>query len=116
MRRSAPFLALLSLPFLAFGSANGIAQTVNGTTPASVSNAGPSATRPGRDPGQPIDDEYTRKIREYTTEPFFLSPLIDYLPASATVPTPKAVLGDIAGAKDNLPYSKDVYAYMRLPP
>jgi hypothetical protein len=25
-----------------------------------------------------------------------------------------AVLGDIAGARDNLPYSKDVYAYMRL--
>ncbi|HXN75100.1 MAG TPA: hypothetical protein VN876_00615, partial [Gemmatimonadaceae bacterium] len=51
----------------------------------------PSTTRPGRDPNQPIDQEYTRKIREYTTEPFFLSPLVDYLPASATVPTPKAV-------------------------
>ena len=50
-----------------------------------------SATRPGRDPNQPIDEEYTRKIREYTTEPFFLSPLVDYLPASPTVPTPKAV-------------------------
>ncbi|MFL5562165.1 MAG: M14 family zinc carboxypeptidase, partial [Gemmatimonadaceae bacterium] len=40
--------------------------------------------------------------------------LVDYLPASKTVPTPKAVLGDIAGAKNNLPYSKEVYAYMRL--
>src|SRR3712207_7257427 len=29
--------------------------------------------KPGRDPNQPLDDEYTRKIREYTTEPFFLS-------------------------------------------
>ena len=73
-----------------------------------------SATRPGRDPNQPIDEEYTRKIREYTTETFFLSPLVDYLPASATVPTPKAVLGDIAGARNNLPYSKEVYTYMRL--
>ncbi|HEY2065184.1 MAG TPA: M14 family zinc carboxypeptidase [Gemmatimonadaceae bacterium] len=73
-----------------------------------------SAARPGRDPRQPIDEEYTRKIHEYTTEPFFLSPLVDYLPASPTVPTPKAVLGDIAGARDNLPYSKEVYAYMRL--
>ena len=73
-----------------------------------------SATRPGRDPNQPIDEEYTRKIREYTTEPFFLSPLVDYLPASATVPTPKAVLGDIAGARNNLPYSKEVYTYMRM--
>ena len=74
----------------------------------------PSATRAGRDPNQPIDEEYTRKIREYTTEPFFLSPLVDYLPASPTVPTPKAVLGDIAGARNNLPYSKEVYTYMRM--
>jgi len=74
----------------------------------------PSATRPGRNPSQPIDEEYTRKIHEYTTEPFFLSPLVDYLPASSTVPTPKTVLGDIAGARNNLPYSKEVYAYMRM--
>jgi hypothetical protein len=74
----------------------------------------PASMRMGRDPAQPVDEEYTRKIREYTTEKFFLSPLVDYLPASATVPTPKAVLGDIAGARNNLPYSKEVYAYMRL--
>ena len=35
--------------------------------------------KPGRDPQQPIDEEYTKKIREYTTEPFFSSPLVDYL-------------------------------------
>ncbi|MFN2632346.1 MAG: hypothetical protein ABR610_02925, partial [Thermoanaerobaculia bacterium] len=58
----------------------------------------------GRDPGQPVDDEYTRKIREYTTESYFLSPLIDYLPRSSSVPTPKAVLGDVAGAPGKLPY------------
>jgi hypothetical protein len=63
---------------------------------------------------QPIDSAYTKKILEYTTEPFFLSPLVDYLPKSPTVPTPMAVLGDVAGAKNNLPYSKDVYAYFRL--
>src|SRR5687767_3083857 len=70
--------------------------------------------RPGRDPNQPVDEDYTKKIKEYTTEPFFLSPLVDYLPASKTVPTPKAVLGDIAGAPGKLPYSKEVYDYMRL--
>ena len=79
--------------------------------------AQPSITvsiKPGRDANQPVDDEYTRKIREYTTETFFNSPLTDYLPASKTVPTPKAVLGDIAGAPDILPYSADVYRYMRM--
>src|SRR6202035_5992058 len=77
----------------------------------------PSVTitlKPGRDANQPVDDEYTKKIREYTTEPFFNSPLTDYLPASKTVPTPKAVLGDIAGAPGILPYSQDVYRYMRM--
>src|ERR1043166_3383102 len=73
-----------------------------------------SGFRPGRSPSQPVDEAYTRKIREYTTEPFFLSPLVDYLPASKTVPTPAAVLGDIAGAPNKLPYSKEVYEYMRL--
>ena len=66
-----------------------------------------------RDPKIPIDDEYTKKIKEYTTEPFFSSPLVDYLPASKTVPTPKAVLGDIAGAPGKLPYAEEVYQYMR---
>jgi len=73
-----------------------------------------SAAKPGRDPKQPIDEAYTKKIREYTTEPFFLSPLVDYLPASKTVPTPEAVLGDIAGSPTKLPYSTEVYAYMRM--
>jgi zinc carboxypeptidase len=71
-------------------------------------------SQPGRDPAQPVDEAYTRKIREYTTEPFFLSPLVDYLPASATVPTPQAVLGDVAGAPGKLPYAADVYRYMRM--
>jgi hypothetical protein len=67
-----------------------------------------------RDPRQPIDEEYTKKIKEYTTESFFLSPFVDYLPASKTVPTPSAVLGNIAGAPGKLPYTKEVNEYMRL--
>src|SRR5437868_12542968 len=67
-----------------------------------------------RDGSQPIDDEYTKKIREYTTETFFNSPLTDYLPASPNVPTPKAVLGDVAGAPGKLPYAEEVYRYMRM--
>ena len=73
-----------------------------------------SAARPGRDPKQPIDSVYTARIKEYTTEPFFLSSLVDYMPAAKGVPTPTAVLGDIAGAPNKLPYSKEVYEYMRL--
>src|SRR6516165_3223847 len=71
-------------------------------------------TPPGRDPKQPMDEAYTERIHKYTTEPYFTSPLVDYLPASKTVPTPQAVLGDVAGAPGILPYAEDVYRYMRL--
>jgi len=66
-----------------------------------------------RDPRIPIDEEYTKKIKEYTTEPFFSSPLVEYLPASKSVPTPKMILGDVAGAPGILPYAGEVYQYMR---
>src|SRR5690348_17321511 len=71
-------------------------------------------TAPAHDPKQPVDAAYTEKIRKYTTQPFFTSPLVDYLPASKNVPTPEAVLGDVSGAPGILPYAEDVYKYMRL--
>jgi hypothetical protein len=60
-----------------------------------------------------IDQGYTAKIKEYTTEPFFLTPWVDYLPASDTVPTPEKFLGHIAGAPDVLSYSSEIYGYLR---
>ena len=67
-----------------------------------------------RDPKQPIDKPYSDAIKKYTTGPNFISPLVDYLPASSTVPTPAKVLGDVSGAPNILPYAEDVYAYFRL--
>ena len=67
-----------------------------------------------RDAKQPIDADYTKAMARYTTEPYFTSPLVDYLPASKTVPTPMKTLGDVAGAPDMLPYAEDVYKYFRL--
>lgn len=63
--------------------------------------------------GQPIDQGYTAKIAQYTTDPRFNSPLTDYLPAAPGIPTPAAVLGDVAGAPNMLPYSAEVYRYFR---
>jgi hypothetical protein len=71
-------------------------------------------TAPARDPKQAVDEAYTAKIHKYTTQPNFSSPLVDYLPASKTVPTPEVVLGDVAGAPGILPYAEDVHKYMRL--
>ncbi|HEX4021099.1 MAG TPA: M14 family zinc carboxypeptidase [Acidobacteriaceae bacterium] len=67
-----------------------------------------------RDAKQPVDATYTAHIAKYTTEPYFNSPLTDYLPASNTVPTPAKVLGDVSGAPDMLPYAEDVYKYFRM--
>ncbi len=67
-----------------------------------------------RDAKQPVDQSYTAAIAKYTTEPYFNSSLTDYLPASKTVPTPAAVLGDVSGAPGKLPYAEDVYKYFRL--
>ncbi|HEX2442434.1 MAG TPA: M14 family zinc carboxypeptidase, partial [Vicinamibacterales bacterium] len=76
--------------------------------------AAPAAAQYARDPKQAIDEAYTAKMKEYTTAPHFTSPLVDYLPASKAVPTPKDMLGDVAGAPGRLPYSKEVYTYMRM--
>jgi hypothetical protein len=67
-----------------------------------------------RDSKQPVDQSYTDHIKQYTTQPYFNSPLTDYLPASKTVPTPASVLGDVSGAPNMLPYAEDVYKYFRL--
>ncbi len=66
-----------------------------------------------RDPKQPVDQHYTDQILKYTTGKEFISPLVNYLPASKTVPTPEKVLGDVSGAPNMLPYAEDVYKYFR---
>ncbi|MFI5104378.1 MAG: M14 family zinc carboxypeptidase [Terriglobales bacterium] len=58
--------------------------------------------------------EYTKKIKEFTTEPFFSTELVDHLPLSSCVPPPDAFLHHIVGAPDVLDYTKDINDYMRL--
>ncbi len=62
---------------------------------------------------QPLDEGYSRKIKEFTTDPAFLTDLVDHLPSSPKVPTPEKALGYVAGAPDVLTYAKDVHRYMR---
>ncbi|MHB0971331.1 MAG: M14 family zinc carboxypeptidase [Thermoanaerobaculia bacterium] len=62
---------------------------------------------------QPLDEEYTNQIRQFTTGPTFMTELVDHLPASATVPSPLKVNGYIAGADGHLTYTAGVHAYMR---
>ena len=62
---------------------------------------------------QKIDEAYTAKIREFTTDDHFMTKYVDYLPHSETVPTPLDILGHIAGARDILTYTKDINRYLR---
>ena len=66
--------------------------------------------------GQATDADYTRQIREYTTDPAFLTDLVDHLPASSTVPTPQKFLGYVVGTPERLTYAKDVHRYFRARP
>ena len=59
------------------------------------------------------DNEYTKKIREYTTAPYFMTELVDHLPLSSKVPSPDKVLGYISGTPNKLTYTKDLYRYYR---
>jgi hypothetical protein len=63
---------------------------------------------------QAIDSAYTAEIRRLTPRDSawkFSTDLVDYLPASATVPTPLAVLGYVPGTIGKLSYVADVNRY-----
>ncbi len=61
--------------------------------------------------GQEMDPEYAAQVKEWTTRPEFMSPLVDHLPKSTTVPSPKDVLGYDIGAPKKLTYYADVQRY-----
>jgi hypothetical protein len=66
-----------------------------------------------RDTSQPQDEEFARLVREWTTEPFYMSPLVDHLPKVPGVPTPKDVLGYHIGQPETLTYYADALRYYR---
>ncbi|MGI8923201.1 MAG: M14 family zinc carboxypeptidase [Fimbriimonadales bacterium] len=57
--------------------------------------------------------EYTSKIHEYTTEKFFLTELVDHLPAGDAVPSPDKVIGYVMGTPNKLTYSGECARYYR---
>ena len=63
--------------------------------------------------GQPLDADFAERVREWTTRPEFLSPLVDHLPAGGAVPSPKDVLGHHVGAPRELTYYAEMLDYYR---
>jgi len=52
-------------------------------------------------------------IAGFTTEPRFVSPLVAYVPDSATVPSPTRFLGHVVGAAGELTHTTRIYDYMK---
>jgi hypothetical protein len=66
-----------------------------------------------RDPAQAQDEDFARAVKEWTTQPYFISPLVDHLPIVKGVPSPKEVLGYHIGAPGKLTYYADALKYYR---
>jgi hypothetical protein len=62
---------------------------------------------------QAQDDEFAKLVKEWTTRPEFMSPLVDHLPRLAGVPSPKEVLGYHIGAPKRLTHVADIGKYYR---
>ena len=66
-----------------------------------------------RDPAQQQDADFEKSVKEWTTQPYFISPLVDHLPVVKGIPTPKDVLGYHIGAPYKLTYYADILKYYR---
>ncbi len=66
-----------------------------------------------RNPSTSNNAEYAAKVKEFTTESYFITELVDHLPASDKVPSPDKVLGYAVGTPGHLTYTKDLYRYYR---
>jgi zinc carboxypeptidase len=60
---------------------------------------------------QKQDEEYTKKIKEYTQDPRISTELVDHLPASDSIPTPLKFFGRMPGTPGELTYAKDIQRY-----
>jgi hypothetical protein len=60
---------------------------------------------------QQMDDEFAKSVKDWTTKPEFMSPLVDHLPKGGAVPSPKDVLGYYIGAPKKLTYYADILRY-----
>jgi hypothetical protein len=62
---------------------------------------------------QPQDEEYAQLVKQWTTRPEFMSPMVDHLPKASGVPSPKDVLGYYIGTPKKLTHTADIYRYYR---
>jgi hypothetical protein len=62
---------------------------------------------------QEQDEDFAKSVKEWTTKPEFVSPLVDHLPKANGIPSPKDILGHHIGAPQKLTYYEDILKYYR---
>jgi hypothetical protein len=60
-----------------------------------------------------IDATYSAKIKEYTTDPKFLTELVDHVPASSKIPTPDKTIGFVPGEPGKVAKVDAMHRYYR---
>src|SRR5258705_10834183 len=82
-------------------------------TPKVGSDARPAPNPKYTTPTSPLDAAYGARIKEYTTEKYFLTELVDHLPASDKIPSPEKMLGYAIGTPNKLTHMADLNRYYR---
>jgi hypothetical protein len=80
---------------------------------AAVSLPAQQSVTETRDPQQAQDEDFAKSVKEWTTQPYFISPLVDHLPKVPGIPMPKDVLGYHIGAPAKLTYYADILKYYK---
>ncbi len=62
---------------------------------------------------QAMDPDFAASVKQWTTKPEFMSPLVDHLPKANGVPSPKDILGYHVGTPKKLTRYRDVVRYFQ---
>ena len=82
-------------------------------TTAAISMPAQQMVTETRDPAQAQDEDFAKLVAQWTTQPYYSSPLVDHLPKVKGIPSPKDVLGYHIGAPAKLTYYADILQYYR---
>lgn len=106
-------LSVLAVTFIALSAARADGSHAKPKSITAAAKAQASGRQAPADSAQQMDAQYTAQIRRYTTESYLITPLVDHLPASMTVPSPDKVLGYVIGTPNKLTHTADIYRYYR---
>ncbi|MFN2531385.1 MAG: M14 family zinc carboxypeptidase [Pyrinomonadaceae bacterium] len=109
---AASVICLLAIPVLS-QSQSGTAGAHDAASRTNTTSSNPAPNPKYTTPRSTLNEAYGAKIAEYTTEKYFLTELVDHLPASDKIPSPDKVLGYAIGTPNKLTHTADMYRYYR---